>query len=259
MSKWTLRAVAAVGLVTAAVLTACSDSAERRSLAGPTALAPGGALGVEAEAVLTPDAATRQEAAQAQGGPPQGVPPGPPEGVPAVRAGTLTFDDVTSASTATIPNGYGGLNWTHFGVVDGRTATVCAGCVNGYANGRVSGDYVAYSPGGGPAEITAVAGTFDFISVSLTAANDQQAEVFGYRNGSLVYSQIFPINLNQPTLFEANYLRVDRVVINSRFGTGNYSTLGDTFAMDNFKYNKPATPVSRPGSLLLLGTGLAPK
>jgi len=247
LSKWMLRAVAAVGLVTAVVLTACSDSAERRSLTGPTALAPGGALRVEAEAGLT------QEAAQAQGGPPQGLPPGSPEEIAAVRGETLKFDDITSASTETIPNLYGGLNWTHFGVVDpiayGESVTGACGpeghVANGYVNGTVSPKYVAYSPLGGPAEVTATARTFDFISAYFTAANDKQMEVFGYNNGTLLYTRIFEINCDSPTLLEANFFGVDRVVFDSRFGSGGYSPLGDTFAMDNFTYNKnlPARPV----------------
>ena len=229
------KAIYAAAVVTAAVLTACSDSAERRSPTGPTALALGGALGVEAEADLTPAAGTRD--------------------VPAASATTLTFDDITKASTATIRNGYGaGLHWTDFGVVDpiayGQSVTGPCGpfghVANGYVNGTVSPKYVAYRPGGGPAEVTAPAGwTFDFISAYFTAANDKQMEVFGYNNGTLLYSRIFPINCDSPTLLEANFFGVDRVVFDSRFGTGGYSTLGDTFAMDNFTYNKnlPARPV----------------
>jgi hypothetical protein len=232
MSKWRLRAVAAVGLVTVAVLTACSDSAERRSLTGPTALAPGGALAVEAEADLTSVAGTRDV---------------PPEGVPAGETTTLTFDDITKASTKTIHDGYGrGLHWAHLSVVDGGTATVCAGCVNGYANGSVSGDYVAYIPFGGPApaEVTAPAGwTFDFISVYLTRANDRFVQVLGYTNGELRYDQTVELSFT-PRLFTFNYLGVDRLVISSRGGSAGYSPLGDTFAMDNFTYNRnlPATP-----------------
>ena len=247
MSKWMLRAVAAVALVTTSVLTACSDSPERRSLTGPTALAPGGAVGVEAEADLAPDAATRD------------VPPGVPPG----STTTLTFDDITSAPTATIRNGYGVLRWTHFGVVDpiayGQSVTGPCGpnghVANGYVNGTVSPKYVAYSPGGGPADVTATGRTFDFISAYFTAANDKEMRVFGYNNGTLLYTRIFPINCDSPTLLEANFFGVDHVVFDSRNGTGGYSPLGDTFAMDNFKYKKnlPATP------LLLLSTGLAPE
>jgi hypothetical protein len=218
-------------VLTAAVATACSDSAGRRSLTGPTTLA-GGTLGVQAEAGIAPAAALTAQGSR-------------PEEVPAGETTTLTFDDITKAQTKAIHNGYGGgLQWTRLGVADGRTAEVCAGCVNGYANGRVSGEYVAYVPLGGPGEVNAPAGwTFDFISAYFTAANDRQMEVFGYRDGVQVYSQIFTINSNEPTLLTANFLDVDRVVFNSRFGTARYSELGDTFAMDNFTYrrNLPAT------------------
>lgn len=223
-----MKVIYAAAMVTAAVLTACSDSAGRRSLTGPTALAPGGALRVEAEADLTPAAGIRA--------------------VPAARVTTLTFDDITKASTKAIHNGYGGgLHWTHFGVVDPIAYGQGVGCgeANGYINGRVSGTYVAYSPLGGPAEVTAPAGwTFDFISVYVTAADDKRFFAFGYKDGIELYQQSLDINVNGPQLFTANFLGVDRVVFDSRGGCGGYSPLGDTFALDNFTYNRnlPATP-----------------
>ena len=84
-------------------------------------------------------------------------------GLQPAGAATLTFDDITSNPTATIPNGYGGLNWLNFSVVDPiaygqgqpNGTAVCTGCPNGYVNGTVSGDYVAYRQGGGPVEVTA--------------------------------------------------------------------------------------------------------
>jgi hypothetical protein len=169
-------------------------------------------------------------------------------------ATTLTFDDITSASTALVPSGYGGLNWVDLSVANGSTATVCAGCINGYANGRVSGDYVAYRQNGGPtpAEVTST-GMFDFISVYVTAANDKNFRVQGYNDGTLLYDRTVVVNVNAPTLFAANYLGVDRVVFSSTGGTGGYSPLGDTYALDNFTYNE----VPEPTSLLLVGTGLA--
>jgi hypothetical protein len=223
-----MKAIYAATVVAAAVLTACSDSAGRPSVTGPTALAGGGALRVEADGGLTPAAGTSD--------------------VPAAQTTTLTFDDITPRATAKIPNGYGGgLHWGRFGVVDpiAYGEGVGFGLANGYINGRVSGKYVAYIPGGGPTEITAPAGwTFDFISVYLTAANDQRVYVSGYTNGELRYpEQQINVNLTTPVLFTANYLGVDRVVFDSKGGRDGYSPLGDTFAMDNFTYirNLPAT------------------
>lgn len=241
------KAIFAAAVVTAAVLSACSDSAGGRSVTGPTTLAPGGTVGAEA---LTHATA-------------QGV-SGPPEGVSAVRPATLTFDDITSASTAAIPNGYGVLDWTHFSVVDpiayGQSES--ADCTpghpsNGYVNGTISPKYVAYPPGGGPGEVTAKGRTFNFISAYFTAANDKLMMVSGYKNGALRYSRTFPINCDGPVLFEANFMGVDRVVIDSRGGTAGYSTLGDTFAMDNFTYDQTATPPQ--SGLQFLGAGLAAK
>jgi hypothetical protein len=213
------KAIYAAALVAAALFTACSDSVARRSPTGPSALAIGGALGVEAEADLTPAAGTRA--------------------VSAAEPATLTFDDITKAATKAIHNGYGGgLQWNRFAVADGDRATVCAGCENGYANGRVSGDYVAYIPGGGPTEVTSPAGwTFDFTSVYLTRANDRFVQVRGYTDGELRYDRTVELSFT-PTLFTFDYLGVDRLVFDSKGGTAGYSPLGDTFAMDNFTYNR---------------------
>jgi hypothetical protein len=204
------KAIYAATVVTAAVLIGCSDSADRGSLTAPSAFAPGG--GASRVEALT------HETVKAQGGPAQGVPPGPPGGVSAVRPATLTFDDITSAPTATIPDGYGVLDWTHFSVVDpiayGQSES--SDCspnhpANGYVNGTISPRYVAYPPGGGPGEVTAKGRTFNFISAYFTAANDKLMLVSGYNNGVLLYSRTFAINCDHPTLFEFNYRGVDRV------------------------------------------------
>jgi hypothetical protein len=154
----------------------------------------------------------------------------------------LTFDDVTKASTRTIHNGYGdGLHWTHFGVVDPIAYGQGVGCgeANGYVNGRVSGAYVAYSPLGGLAEVTAPAGwTFDFISVYVTAADDKTFTAYGYKDGVELYRESLVINVNGPQLFTANFLGVDRVKFDSRGGCQFYSPLGDTFALDDFTYRR---------------------
>ena len=66
--------------------------------------------------------------------------------LPVARATTLTFDDVPSEGPngkATIPSGYGGLTWTNFGTVNSTFYTSALG-PSGYANGTVSGKYVAY-------------------------------------------------------------------------------------------------------------------
>src|SRR5205809_526416 len=73
---------------------------------------------------------------------------------------TLTFDDLTTDAFASVPNGYGGLNWQNVSVYNSPTN-------NGFRYGAVSGQYVANNDFGYEATISA--SLFDFTSVYLTA------------------------------------------------------------------------------------------
>ena len=68
------------------------------------------------------------------------------------QAVTLTFENITTGTCcAPIPNGYGGLNWQDFLLINGRdykrnTNPSPSGNYNGgYNNGRVSGEFVAFN------------------------------------------------------------------------------------------------------------------
>ncbi|MBP7053352.1 MAG: hypothetical protein KBE65_20275 [Phycisphaerae bacterium] len=149
-------------------------------------------------------------------------------------ADVLGFDDITTDSTAWIPDGYGGLNWDTF--VAGK-ASAWQG--SGYYNGLVSDSYVAYNDGGNPAEISGDA--FNLTGAYLTAAwNDGLCvHIEGYRSDSLVYTHTAVVDTSGPQWADLDFINVDRVLFTSYGGTHNskFSLYGTQFAMDNMIYS----------------------
>lgn len=164
-------------------------------------------------------------------------------------ATALTFDDIPPQPS--IPNGYGGLNWTNWGRVD--TSTFLP---SGYGNGVVSGAYVAYNPFG----LQAVVGgsAIDFDGAYLTAAwNDGlNIEVRGYLAGALKYDRIVTVDTTAPTFFNFDYQDVDLLKFDSFGGSqGGFNGAGTQFAMDNFTYSDHVQ-VPEPATLMLVGAGM---
>jgi hypothetical protein len=160
-------------------------------------------------------------------------------------ATTLTFDDLpplgAGITNAAIPNGYGGLNWTNMHYVNGTTYDPSP---NGYRNGRVSGDYVAYNDFANIA--SASSAPFTFNSVYLTGAwnNGLQVTVTGFNGASTLFTQTVTTSAFAPTLFTFNWTGIDRVSFTSFGGTPAPTFTagsGTHFAMDNFTFNVPVT------------------
>jgi hypothetical protein len=155
------------------------------------------------------------------------------------HAEVLTFDDVTDAhGDTTIPDGYGGFNWDEFGVVYG---TGLPG--SGYDNGRVSGDYVAFNRKANVATIDD--GLFDFNSAYLTAAwnTGLNIRVQGFVGGNLFpnYDRTVVVNTTGPTLFNFDYLGINKLVFDSYGGfNADYDEDVEHFVMDDFTFNKDA-------------------
>jgi len=172
---------------------------------------------------------------------------------PAASATVLTFDDVTTGAGAFAPDGYGGLNWDNFGVID---PVAWGHPVSGYCNGIVSGKYIAFNN-------AALVGTvddddFDFSGAYLTGAWNEglSIDVVGYNNAVQLYSTTVTTTYYAPTWFHFDFTGVDEITFASCGGVGADSNdhLGGThFAMDNFTY----APVPEPATLSLLGLGLA--
>ncbi|HTD66196.1 MAG TPA: Ig-like domain-containing protein [Candidatus Limnocylindria bacterium] len=143
--------------------------------------------------------------------------------------GALTFDDLSpggNGSWIAIPNGYGGLQWNNFGVINGLLRPAS----EGYHRGVVSVSNVAFNLFGDPATISSSI-PFDVKSAYLTAAINLpnwtiQVAVQGFVGTTLVYDRTFVLNNNSPTLVELNYAGVTRV----RFVPSQHSTW---FVMDN--------------------------
>jgi hypothetical protein len=169
---------------------------------------------------------------------------------------TITFDDLAppwdgSTYEGPIPNGYDGFQWNNFYVMD----AALLGAVNGYKNGMVSANNVAFNAAGNPAMFSA--GSFDLNSAYLTAAwNDGlQVEVQGFVGTTLTYDNTYTVNTTGPTLLDFNYLGVDEVSFISSGGVPNGNYLGGPgtqFVMDNL-----AVTIPEPNLLALACLGAA--
>jgi hypothetical protein len=163
------------------------------------------------------------------------------------KAGVLTFDDVaTTNSTANISNGYGGLNWDNFYVINKNSFPN-----SGYDKGTVSGNYTAFNWFANPTTVSSVSNKlFDFNSAFITSAwaNNNSISIEGFTGGVSKYLKTVVVNTNAPTKFDFNFLGIDKLRFTSLSGTW--------FAMDNFTFNErvtPPNPTSVPEPGLLAG------
>jgi hypothetical protein len=173
-----------------------------------------------------------------------------------LRAEVLTFDDLTSPPSGlgiSVPNGYGGLDWSNFSFKNGLTDGV------GYANSVVSPNNMVYDRSGNPGDVTAIAGTFTLVSGYFTAAfrDGLQITVDGYNQGHLVDTSQFTVNTTGPTLETFNFSSIDEAVFTTSGGTlhPGYSPsdgVGAELAMDNLSVVTP-----EPSSLVLAALAAA--
>ncbi len=161
----------------------------------------------------------------------------------------LMFDDLpaiypTPTDLNLIPNGYGGLNWNNFGVIDGLKVTPDYG----YYTGVVSPPNVAFNEYGDPASISVSKGLFDLDSAYLTAAlnlgTPLNIQVQGFVGTTLLYNNTYTVNNSGPTLVNFDYLGVNRVTFTS--------SPAEVFAMDNLTVTVP-----EPGTCLLISVAAA--
>jgi len=166
---------------------------------------------------------------------------------------TITFDELTPSTHGDpIPNGYAGLQWNNFFVLN---AVSYVNNPSGYQNAVVSANNVAFNGFGDPSMVSAAA--FDLNSAYLAAAwNDGlQVEVQGFVGATLTYDNTYTVNTTGPTLINFNYLGVDEVNFIASGGTlhPGYTGNGTQFALDNLTL----TPVPEPTLLGLVGLGAA--
>jgi hypothetical protein len=177
---------------------------------------------------------------------------------------TITFDDLTDTSLGfggtAIANGYQGLNWTNWNVLNTAlfTTNFLGGLPSGALPGTVSPPNVAYNPTGGEA-IFSSSTPFTFNSADLTALwNDNlQVTVTGKLGG--VTEDTITLSPSPSatavTLETFNWANIDEVDLLTVGGTphAGYSGAGTQVVMDNLTI----TPTPEPSTLAILGAGLA--
>jgi hypothetical protein len=158
----------------------------------------------------------------------------------------LTFDSLSTGFSppptyATIPNGYGGLHWNNFDVINGETMDAS----DGYHSGVVSPNNVAFNAYGDPATISVATGVFALNSGYLTAAlnlnTPVQIEVQGFFGATMLYDNFYSVYNTGPTLFNFDYVGVNEVTF--------ISSPAQQFALDNLDVTVP----DQPRTMILLG------
>lgn len=191
-------------------------------------------------------------------------------GAPA-GATTLGFDDVSTAIIDVIPDGYGGFDWTDANVINGALYVPPPPTPpglpdpNGYENGTVSGNYVAWNFR--QRVLRAALDTFDFNSVYLTAAWQDGLHVLieGLLDGAVVYSLDVELTTSSPVFVDADFLGIDEITFTpslpvivdpirlQQIAEG----YGAQFAMDDFTFDDSGGGVPEPGTALLVALGMA--
>lgn len=130
---------------------------------------------------------------------------------------TVNFDDLIShKGVLRIPNGYHGLDWNNWVLTEKRFYAA-----EGYQNGNISGDYVAYNSSGHPASISRK-DSFDFIggyfSVSYGVAEGEGLEIKAYNGDELKYQDVVELSSYAPVYFKADYKGITKI----EFKTNHY-------------------------------------
>ena len=167
------------------------------------------------------------------------------------QAQILTFDDLSFIGVfGQIPNGYGGLQWNNFLVLNTAREFSSLGD-DGGVNGVVSPPNVAFNANGNSAFISD--GAFNLNSAYLMAAwNDGlKVRVKGFVGTTLAYDNTYTVNTQGSSLINFNYFGVDEVIFNSFGGVPHGFTTGSgaQFGMDNLSI----TLVPEPSTFALIG------
>ena len=179
-------------------------------------------------------------------------------GTNSALANVLTFDDVATDPDSTweaIPNGYRGLNWNHFWVVAPQL-DLSLDPSQGWQNGLVSGDFLAYNQTGAPAEVSS-GSVFNFDGASVNAAyrDGLRLTATGFRNGVQLYQTTLELDTGLSQFFAFNFSGIDTLRFATDGGVPAEGWNGAHFTLENFTFT--AAPVPVPGAVWLFGTGLA--
>lgn len=176
-------------------------------------------------------------------------------------ANTITFDDITDTSNGTfgtqIANGYQGLNWNNFYVLNTADYAANVGS-NGATNGTTSRPNVAFNGNGDLATFTS-ASNFNLVSAEMTAFwnNGMSVKVTGLLNGVQEDQVTVTVNATGPTLENFNFMNINEVDITTFGGSSaGYSGVGTELAIDDLTVTPAQVSVPEPSSLALLAAGL---
>jgi hypothetical protein len=172
----------------------------------------------------------------------------------------ISFDDYTDNGSGTvITNGYQGLVWSNFSVLN-TTLYANQNGTNGFLSATVSPPNVAYDTVPGAAEIDDPGSNFIFSSVEMTGVSTNFPAftfvglvVQAFRNNDLIEQEYLAFGNSTPVTmgdFTAAVDRVDFYVV-----SGGSQPYPATFAIDNLSYEFVAS-VPEPSSLLLCGMGV---
>lgn len=132
--------------------------------------------------------------------------PEPAGDVPTIEA---TFDDLQSEGVLKIPSGYVGLDWSNFVMAHQKFYDP-----EGYRNGVLSGEFLAYSGSGHPTAISR-GEPFDFVGgyfgVSTLRAQGETLIVTAWRDDQEVYRESFALSALGPIFLAADFRDVTRV------------------------------------------------
>ncbi len=170
----------------------------------------------------------------------------------------LTFDDISTSDSGLIFDSYnyGGFDWlppsTGWAFYYMKSSVFPD---SGFANGIVSGNYVAFPSTYDPAGIGGLisSDSFTFNGAYFTAAwrDGLNIQVDGYLEEEIVYTTTIVVGTTSPTWFNFNYAGIDEIRFVASGGTHHegYEYDNTHFAIDNFTY------VPEPTTLLLLTLG----
>ncbi|WP_332694000.1 hypothetical protein [Devosia sp.] len=130
----------------------------------------------------------------------------PPSEIPSIEA---TFDDLQSEGVLKIPSGYMGLDWSNFVMTHQKFYEP-----EGYRNGVLSGEFLAYNGSGHPATISRDK-PFDFVGgyfgVSTLRAEGETLIITGWHDEQEVYRESMALSALGPIFLAADFRGVTRV------------------------------------------------
>lgn len=128
---------------------------------------------------------------------------------------TIDFNDVTPRGLRKIPSGYAGLGWFNFNAI----SRDFAGSNDGYVNGNTSGDHMAYTSSGNPAELWSEQ-PFGFHSIMISSAwqtaEGETAKIESWNGDRLLASDEITVSALTPIHYAPMLKDVTRIRFSSK-------------------------------------------